>query len=335
MALKSYLASLFLFITFISCELEAQPFVTRAAIDIGSGGTKLTVGDIDPLTNRILRIRDDILIGVKLRQDLAVSPDGLLSDHIQEELVHTIKQLQERMNKFAPLELNAVATSVFRTAKNGFAVLDKVESETGIKVKLLSQTEEGEIGFASAIAASNETKENLIVWDSGSGSFQLTTFRDGNIEMYGEEFGSTPALEKLYELRGQPIAIGLRIPAISLQEALSLCEAIRAELPCPPEWVSSGNKRVVAIGSTIFYRTATALGKLTYSKEEVLQGMIEACSRHDDELSPLIISMAFLYAVMDHCQISELTYCKTNGSTEGLLTIPKLWKCENFETMIF
>jgi len=304
-----------------------QTCITRAALDIGSGGTKLSVGDIDPVTNRILRIRDEIVIGVKLRRDLALNPDGLLSDQIQGELIRTIKQLKDRVSKFEPVQLSAVATSVFRTAKNGLEVLKKMEDATGVRVRLLSQNEEGEIGFASAIAASQEAKESIIVWDSGSGSFQLTTYMNDNIEMYGAEFGMTPAYERLFAIRGQPVALGIPIPPVSLDEALLLSEVIRAELPYAPEWTSSGHKHVVAIGgSSIFSRAATAIGKLEYHKEEVFQAMVDACSKNNEELSPLIVSLALLYTVMDHCSIETLTYCKTNGSTEGLLTTPKIWE---------
>lgn len=339
MCLVNFLRIILLLIIFsfsspTACGSEEPHLVTRAAIDIGSGGTKFTVGEIDPQTNRIVRIRDEVVMSIKLRQDLAMNSSEELSDHIQKELIDTIKQLQNRINSFAPAQVSAVGTSVFRTAKNGPELLKKIEEETGITVRLLSQDEEGEIGFASAMAIGHEHKEEIIVWDSGSGSFQLTAYVDGKLEMYGAEFGMTPALERLFAIRKQPIVLGTRIPPVSLDEAMLLSDVIRSELPCPSEWISS-SKQVVAIGrNSIFSKTATALGNLTFIKEEVLKGIAEACNKNDEALSSLIVAMTFLYTVMDHCGIQELTYYRTNGSTEGLLITPRFWKMSADNTQL-
>lgn len=113
-----------------------QNIVTRAAFDIGSGETKITVGDIDLRTNRMNKIWHKEVLHVKLRNDLANSPDGLLSHHIQSELIDAIKDLKDKVSAYNPIQWAAIGTSVFRTAKNGSELLKKIEEDTSTLSRL-------------------------------------------------------------------------------------------------------------------------------------------------------------------------------------------------------
>jgi len=308
--------------------------VTRAAFDIGSGETKVTVADVDLVAQRVLKIRHQAFIPLNLRAAVETNPDGLLSETSIQDLNVAVRKLQEQAKQHGAQESSGIASSIFRTAKNGSQVLERVQKDTGLTAVVLPQSEEGEIGFASAVAVSNQPKDKLIVWDSGGGSFQITTYNKGKMEVYGEEFASTSALKALYGIRN--ILFGSApVHPVSTQEALQLIDTIRQQFTLPPEWTSSREKRVVAIGgggSSIFAEAATTLGKLTFTKEEVLQLMMEACDKTKEELSYFpnpqhaIVSLSLLYTVMDHCGIQELTYYRTNGSTEGLLITPRFWK---------
>lgn len=49
--------------------------------------------------------------------------------------------------------------------------------------------------------------EQLVVWDSGGGSFQVTTLYKGDVEMYGAAVGSSVATVALVEaVQGHPYA---------------------------------------------------------------------------------------------------------------------------------
>ena len=68
------------------------------------------------------------------------------------------------------------ATAVFRSAENGEEVLERVRSEIEIDVQMVSQELEGRLGFltAKAVGPADVKAEELIAWDSGGGSFQIT-----------------------------------------------------------------------------------------------------------------------------------------------------------------
>jgi exopolyphosphatase / guanosine-5'-triphosphate,3'-diphosphate pyrophosphatase len=65
------------FITGINADI-----VRRAAVDVGSGETKLTIADVDTETNRIVKVHHQDCKVVALRKDLATSLDGTLSKEL-------------------------------------------------------------------------------------------------------------------------------------------------------------------------------------------------------------------------------------------------------------
>ena len=71
-------------------------------------------------------------------------------------LINTLNEMKAQNMQYAPQEWFGVGTSVFRTAKNGLALLERVKAETGITISLVPQAVEGEIGFSSAVASSGK-----------------------------------------------------------------------------------------------------------------------------------------------------------------------------------
>jgi exopolyphosphatase/guanosine-5'-triphosphate,3'-diphosphate pyrophosphatase len=307
--------------------------VTRASLDIGSGLTKITVADVDLETNTITEIWYRTFVEVPLRRELV---DGYLTERVEALLVDTLKTMQENARQFNPTEWSGIATSVFRTAKNGQEFLDRVKSATGIALKIIPQKEEAKIGFTSAAAISNIPADNIISWDSGSGSFQISTLINGNLEMYGAEFALVPTVESLFNLRNQPYLSNTLINPVSESEALSLIEIIKStKLPEVPTWLSENgnNKSLVAIGdkSSIFNTGKIAVGHSPYTKQEILDAIIKNSGKRDDELTEfykadeVMIGLILVYSVMDHCQIDQVNYFNTNGSCEGLLISADYW----------
>lgn len=331
---KFYL--LFTAIVFIVCNLDAS-IVRRAALDIGSGETKLTVADIDTDTNKIVKVWYQNAKTVELRKDLAASPDGFLSKNIQEKLINTLKEMKTETSHLPPQKWFGVSTSVFRTAKNGQELLDRIKSEADVTIHLIPQIEEGEIGFLSAVAASKMNPEDVIAWDSGSGSFQISTLIDGQMEMYGAEFAFVPALEALFANRKQPFSQDLSPNPISTPEASELVRTICNKLPPFPIWLKNeNNKQLISIGgkSSIFSFGEIATGQSSYTREQIWEAILNLCGSTDEELSnfpepqKVVVGLILLYSVMDHCAIDKLTYFQTNGGCEGILINQRYWKDE-------
>lgn len=318
----------------IKKESLIEQVIVRGSLDVGSGETKMTVASVNTETNQIEKILYQKYLVVELRKDLGSSTDGCLSEKIEKKLINTIRAMQEDVKPFGPQEWVGVGTSVFRTAKNSQEFLNRVEAATGISIRIIPQIEEGEIGFASAAGASREAPEEIVAWDSGSGSFQICSLINGKLEMYGDEFAFVPALEALFKNRNQPFSSDISPNPVSRTEALKLIETIRTKLPPLPSWIVENNKKVVSIGGEkicIFSIGTIATGQSTLTKEQVMQAILQHCDKNDDELSrfahpkKVVVSLVLLYTVMDHCGFEKVLYFPTNGGCEGILITPRFW----------
>lgn len=315
-------------------ETVVQQLTTRAAFDIGSGEVKIVVCDVDPKTNKIAKTWFSRFKPVGLRKDLASNIDGYLSQKIEQELIDTINAMKQEAGQFHPQKWVGGATSVFRTAKNGQEVLDRVQTATGVDIQLLPQVEEGKIGFATAVAASDLAPEDIIAWDSGSGSFQLSAMVDGQLEVYGAEFAIIPALEALFVQRNQ-LYSDISPNPVSNVEALQLIETIRSKLPPIAPWMSKNKKQVVSIGGgteSIFAIAKKVIGHSPFTKEEVLAAIHDLSGKSDEYLiqfferpKRMVVGLCLLYTVMDHCGFEKLAHHPTNGSCEGLAITPHFW----------
>lgn len=129
--------------------------VRRASFDIGSGSTKLQISDVclntGKLINKLYGIEKPLAYGI----DLVKSNDGNLTENIQLKGLNILLELKLEAEKMNCFKYSAIATEVFRKAKNGYDYLERVK-EIGIPVRILTQHEEAEIGFNSVIIESNK-----------------------------------------------------------------------------------------------------------------------------------------------------------------------------------
>lgn len=322
-------------------EVIVQQNATRAAFDIGSGEVKIVVCDVDITTNKVTKTWFSKFTVVKLREDLVKSQlldpahnqYGCLSPEIEQQLIAALNAMKREAERFHPQKWVGVATSVFRTAKNGQEVLDRVQAATGLKIELLPQVEEGKVGFATAVAASNRAPEEIIAWDSGSGSFQLSTMVNGQLEVYGAEFAKVPAFEALFAQRNLPYSDTSPNP-VHLEESLQLIETISKKLPPIKPWMVDNKKQLVAIGGGsdgIFEIGRRVIGHSPFTKEEIWVAIQELSGKDDKYLSrygkteTIMIALNLMYAVMDHCGFENVDYYSTNGSCAGVAITPYFW----------
>jgi hypothetical protein len=305
-------------------------FETRAALDIGSGQTKITIADVNTASNKIVCIHQQSVKFVFLRKDLAMSPEGVLSKTIQSHLIETLNEMQQASVIHNPTKWIAAGTSVFRQAQNSQTFIEETEKATGIKIKVISQAEEAEIGFHSALGVSCEEKDNIISLDVGSGSFQISCWINGKLHMYGSEIGSQAVFDALFEIRKQAFSIEHNIHPLSYGEVLGIVERVKSRLHRPPEWLVMNVRKIIAIGNGNIFPTSWMNQDLILTPEKLLQavfyvvGMDKNGIREFNDPNSVIILLIY-YALMEHCGIEKIHYHVTNGGCEGLLTQEHYW----------
>lgn len=151
-----------------------NPTEVRAAIDIGSGATKMKIAAVDLKTHKIASVIFETQIAVPFQTALSRSSDDTFSPEIMAEGIQAMHQFKKIAQEHQVSKVVAVATAAFRQAKNGQDYAATITEETGIEVYVIDQEEEGILAFNAAMANTHIDPSQAIVWDIGGGSQQLT-----------------------------------------------------------------------------------------------------------------------------------------------------------------
>lgn len=187
--LSHLLFSLILFL-FASCAIpkkakEIECIQNRTAVEVGSGTTKMQVATVDVCEEKIVKklVTKDYKIDFK--DDLQSRQSQELSPEIMTKALTALTEVQEISKRHGVTtdRTRGVATAVFREAQNTSAFLARVFEKTGLMIKVISQKEEAEIGLRSVRTQLPTEVKDLVVWDIGGGSLQLTYQDDPNRDL--------------------------------------------------------------------------------------------------------------------------------------------------------
>lgn len=314
----------------------------RAAIDFGSGAVKIQVANVDA-TGHVHPPLLAKFVVISLMEDVARN-NGLISLEMQEKAIDILTRLKKEAIEAAsnqPVEFSGIATAVFRKAENGSAVLERFKNELGIPFQILDQEEEGKLGFYTAHVLFPEVPEvDILAWDSGNGSFQITAKNKDNLSIYLGPMGhGTLRIILSKDIRGKEILQGSESGnPVSRKEAMALKEKMVEILPKVPEWLSAkpgSDHFFIATygdGESIFSLVTKAVGKSVLQLSDV-EKVIEAYIEKKDEAfdaaglhRKTLTSALLLETMMKYFGIKTIHYQKSIGVTSGMLIDPDLWK---------
>lgn len=96
---------------------------------------------------------------------------GMMDIRGLQDTVHTLIRYRDLADQHHAQKIRTVGTQVFRLARNGTVVSQRIQKKTGLSVRVLSETEEAENSYVGAV--SNKPVENALVIDIGGGSTEL------------------------------------------------------------------------------------------------------------------------------------------------------------------
>jgi exopolyphosphatase/pppGpp-phosphohydrolase len=328
----------------LSSTLSAET-VARVAIDWGSGSIKTQMHLVDTESNQL--VGQPLLLYIT---PLALTEDvenhgGAVSPEMQAIALEHLKAMQysaEIASPFYEIQYSGIATAAFRRASNGLELLAQINQQLGIPFRILSQQEEGQLGFLAAQALFPQIPtDQLLAWDSGNGSFQFAG-SDGLFEgplgygtvriILARDVKQIPAYRP--DETGNPI---------NAQEAQQLTDIIESLLPPPSDWLQ---QKLTAPGTTIvtwgdpgchFGLTANAangghpLFEATLTRAD-FQQLIDTYMGYEDAqfvrlgISRRTLSVAlYMATVMDHYGIDQFLFRPSMGNTAGMLIAPEYW----------
>ena len=152
-----------------------------AAIDIGSNAARLLISDVVPGTQANPEFIKVALVRVPLRLGFDVFDKGEISAVKTDKIIKTIKSYKYLLDVYDVKYLKACATSAMRDAVNAQEIIEKIKTETGIDIEIISGQEEASFIYENHIAENLNKDESYLYIDVGGGSTELTFFSDGKL----------------------------------------------------------------------------------------------------------------------------------------------------------
>lgn len=149
---------------------------TFAAIDVGS--FELTMKIYEFSDKKKMKEIDC----VNRRLDLGTDTyfDGKISNEKIDELCRTLNEFSDRMRAYKVNAYKAYGTSAIRETENTTIVLDQIAQRTGLKIEILSNSEQRFLDYKSMASRgenfSRIIEEKTAILDIGGGSIQLSLF---------------------------------------------------------------------------------------------------------------------------------------------------------------
>jgi exopolyphosphatase/guanosine-5'-triphosphate,3'-diphosphate pyrophosphatase len=145
-----------------------------AALDLGTNNCRLLIarpsGENFTVIDAFSRV-------VRLGEDLAAS--GRLSDAAMDRALGALQVCAEKLRRRNVLLARSVATEACRRAVNGAEFIDRVRSETGIALDIISAQEEARLAVLGCHVLLEQDHGPAVIFDIGGGSTELVLIEPG------------------------------------------------------------------------------------------------------------------------------------------------------------
>lgn len=143
--------------------------VRIAAFDLGSNSFHLLVADAHPDGTFEPLVRDKEM----LRLGSVVAATGEVGPAACSAAVEVVRRFRALAESLRADEMVAYGTAALREARDSTAVVDRIEAETGIKVRIISGREEARLIFGAVRASVVIDPGPALAIDLGGGSLEV------------------------------------------------------------------------------------------------------------------------------------------------------------------
>ncbi|MDP5104845.1 exopolyphosphatase [uncultured Polaribacter sp.] len=151
------------------------------AIDIGSNAIRLLVSNIIVAEGKEPQFKKSALVRVPIRLGADAFVSGIISEQNITRMIDAMEAFKLLMKVHNVERYKACATSAMREAKNGLEVVDKILTETGVKIDIIGGKEEAAIISSTDLNQLIEGNNSYLYVDVGGGSTEFTIFSEGKI----------------------------------------------------------------------------------------------------------------------------------------------------------
>ncbi len=300
--------------------IAKECLVTKATFDIGSGTTKMLVAQVNQCQKKVVSVLKEENRSVKYKADLLKNKDSF-SDEILKEGFEALKELKSIAAYFSPKEYKAVATQAFRDAKNGKKFILKVKQELKINARIITQQEEAIIGQKSVEFFANKKLNEIVIWDIGGGSMQITipNKKDtkGKDQVLLSQIASTTFKEMVIEVINNKNPAEINSPNPLNNEGVIKAKNLAKRLAnvfLPENFKQNIQGRIfIGIGGVHYYSIKGQLNlqKDFFTKNDILEILLKKSTLTDKELNSSyaeteISNMALVLGFMEAMDIDQV-----------------------------
>lgn len=225
------------------------------AIDMGTNSVRLLIAEIDKgkIVNSYKTL-ETTRIGKK------VDKTGEISLESMDRTIEALKKFKLLTKKEGLFSVPVIATSAVRDSRNKQVFMDRVKSEVGMDMEVISGTREAELGFLGVLKGLKDLKQDILVADIGGGSTELILGNNGGIKYrVSLDIGAVRMTEKF------------------IQNDIVTREEIDAAIKCIDnvlEWELTKLKkfsfeRLIGIGGTATTLAAVDQAMVAYDQEKI------------------------------------------------------------------
>ncbi len=203
-----------------------------AAIDIGSNAIRIAVARVDNHGN--LEPVENSRVPVRLGKDAFTQ--GYFSEETMQMTVGTFLRFRNIAQVFDVKQVRAVGTSAMREATNSHILIDRIASQTGFQVEVISESEEARLIHLAVQKVIDLKNKRALLVDIGGGSVEVTISNENVLSVESYALGTVRLLSKLDGSNGKNLnfnqlvseyadKVRRRIQTQIGSEAIDLCVA--------------------------------------------------------------------------------------------------------------
>lgn len=308
----------------------------RTVYDFGSTSIKVAVAKVNHCHNQITEVLYKSSRRVDFLEDLNQSKSLNLSRKIIWRTLSIVSELQDITKQYDAQRNLVVASSVFNKALNSAEIIRKLWKWFKLPMIILSQRQKGQVAFEAVSSNVKNNRSNLVVWEIGSGSMQITSLIDEGTEPYVFEgfLASTSFKEIIIEKVQKKNSRQLNSPnpITKSQGELSLKMLEDYTNRVPPiirEKLMDSHSKVYGIGGVHSYSLADQLGMPIYDLDSILDVLNNSYGLNDDEIGgdyfeTQISNLILVAGFMKNLGISEV-YSLDISMANGILVSNSYW----------
>jgi exopolyphosphatase/guanosine-5'-triphosphate,3'-diphosphate pyrophosphatase len=149
-------------------DFAAPPEALYAALDLGTNNCRLLIAQP---RERGFRVVDAFSRIVRLGE--GVGRSGRLGEAAMDRAVEALRICRSKLSDRGVLRARLIATEACRSAENGAIFLERVRSETGLALEIVSRETEARLAVSGCASLIDPNSNGALLFDIGGGSSEL------------------------------------------------------------------------------------------------------------------------------------------------------------------